>query len=420
MLKIGLTGGIAAGKSTVAARLVERGAVLIDADRLAREVLAPGTVGLDQVVEAFGSDLIAHDGGLDRRALAAIVFDDDSHRERLNAIVHPLVRQEAERRITEAGEEAIIVQDIPLLVETGQGANFHLVLVVEAPPEQRIERMVQQRGMATAEALARIRAQANDAQRRAAADVVLLNQGAQGALETAVDDLWSRRLVPFEANLQEQRRARPDGPAVLTAYDPAWPAAAQRIAARLQWAGADAVLSVEHIGSTAVPGLAAKDVLDLQVAVADLDQADAFAGELGRAGFPVVSAADSDTPKPCDPDPHHWRKRFHSTADPGRPVNIHVRVMGSAGWKFALAFRDWLRNDSAAIELYRAEKERVAADHAGDCSTAGYAAAKEQWFSSTAYPAMLAWAEATDWRAPSAAGEDPGSADHDSRPTDRV
>ncbi|MEE1620177.1 dephospho-CoA kinase [Zafaria sp. Z1313] len=199
MLSIGLTGGIASGKSAVARRLVERGAVLVDADRIAREVVEPGTPGLDAVVAAFGPDVLGRDGSLDRAALGALVFSAPEARERLNGIVHPLVRAESARRAAAAGPRAVVVQDIPLLVETGQAGRFDLVVTVQAPLDERLRRMAEDRGMAPEDARARIAAQAGDEERAAAADVVLENAGTLDELRTAVDVLWDERIAPLAA-----------------------------------------------------------------------------------------------------------------------------------------------------------------------------------------------------------------------------
>jgi dephospho-CoA kinase len=198
VLRIGLTGGIGSGKSTVSRLLVERGAVLVDADRLAREVVEPGTPGLAAVVEAFGDRVLAADGSLDRPALAAIVFADPEARRRLDGIVHPLVRQRAAELVAAAPADAVVVQDVPLLVETGQTASYDLVLVVEADPETRLARLVQ-RGLTEADARARIAAQASDEQRRAVADVVLDNSGSLESLAEQVDRFWAERVEPARA-----------------------------------------------------------------------------------------------------------------------------------------------------------------------------------------------------------------------------
>ena len=196
MLNVGLTGGIAAGKSAVAALLVEHGAVLIDADAIARAVVEPGTPGLAEVVAAFGPGMLGPDGALDRPGLGALVFADSAARERLNAIIHPRVRAEAARLRAAAPADAVVVQDIPLLVETGQGGDFDLVIVVAAPLAERLRRMVRDRGMDEADARARIAAQATDAQRAAVADVVVDNSGSLEQLRQQVNEIWETRIAP--------------------------------------------------------------------------------------------------------------------------------------------------------------------------------------------------------------------------------
>lgn len=195
MQRIGLTGGIAAGKSVAAQRLAERGAVLIDYDVLSREAVAPASAGLAEVVEAFGPEVLTADGVLDRPRLGAVVFADPSARERLNSIVHPVVRRlAAEREAAAAAADpgAVVVHDIPLLVETGRADAFHVVVVVDAPALLRVERLVRTRGLDRAEAERRIAAQASDADRLAAADVVLDGSGDPEGLRAEVDALWDR------------------------------------------------------------------------------------------------------------------------------------------------------------------------------------------------------------------------------------
>ncbi|MDF9749277.1 dephospho-CoA kinase [Arthrobacter sp. ES3-54] len=401
MLKIGLTGGIASGKSMVAARLRELGAVLVDADALAREVVEPGTPGLASVAAAFGASTLTPDGRLDRARLGALVFGDPERLAVLNGIIHPLVRERAAAIVAAAPAGAVVVQDIPLLVETGQGKKFHLVVVVDAPDDVRIQRMAEHRNMSIDEAHARMSAQASRGDRLAAADVVLENSGTPEELMQAVDTLWEQRLTPFAVNLKEQRIApRTEGP-VLAPADPAWAAQAGRLVARLQTVVPRDVLAVDHIGSTAVPGLDAKDVIDLQLSVRDLDAADRIAALLADAGFPRWPGIIADNPKPAHPDPADWGKRLHGNADPGRPVNLHLRAAGSPGWRYALCFRDWLRADAGARTDYVAEKKRVAGLHETDRSTAGYAADKEGWFTDYAAPRMEAWVQRTGWEPPS-------------------
>lgn len=403
MLKVGLTGGIAAGKSLVARRLRERGALLIDADVLAREVVEPGTPGLQAVVAAFGKEILNDDGGLDRPALGAAVFGDHAKREQLNAIIHPLVRARSAQLVAEAEPERIIVQDIPLLVETGQGSRFHLVLVVDAPEEVRIRRMVTDRGMAEADARARIAAQATRAQRLAAADVVLENVESQDSILARVDRLWEERLEPFASNLAAARVAAVSGGPVLAEPRPDWPQQAKRLADRIRSAD-ERILAVDHIGSTAVPGLPAKDVIDLQVSVSSLAEADAVADSLASAGFPRRPGVWRDIPKPSHPDPADWEKRLHGNADPGRSANVHVRVAGSPGWRFALGFRDWLRANPEMAQEYLAEKERLADLHAADSSTGRYSKDKERWLTNVAEPGMQEWIRRVQWRPDSPVG----------------
>ncbi|WP_041775714.1 dephospho-CoA kinase [Blastococcus saxobsidens] len=195
MLTIGLTGGIGSGKSTVARLLAERGALVVDADRIAREVLEPGTPGLAAVAAEFGGGVLAADGSLDRAALAAIVFAAEDARRRLDGLVHPLVRQRSAETIAGAPADAVVVNDVPLLVETGRAGSYDLVLVVETDLETRVTRLIE-RGLPEQDARARIAAQATDEQRRAVADVVVDNSGTPEALAEQVDRFWRERVVP--------------------------------------------------------------------------------------------------------------------------------------------------------------------------------------------------------------------------------
>ena len=189
---VGLTGGIGAGKSTAAKLLAERGALILDADVAAREVVAPGTDGLAAVVAEFGSTVLDPEGALDRAALAAVIFADQDRRAALNAIVHPRVREWMAERVVAAPEGTVVVQDIPLLVESGLAGLFELVVVVDAADAVRIARLVRDRGMTEQEASARIAAQAPREQRLAAADVVLNNDGTAEELADQVAELWNR------------------------------------------------------------------------------------------------------------------------------------------------------------------------------------------------------------------------------------
>jgi dephospho-CoA kinase len=194
-MMVGLTGGVGAGKSAVSARLAELGAVIVDSDALAREVVLPGTEGLAGVVAAFGDGVLSADGSLDRPALGRLVFADPEARRRLEAIVHPLVRARSGEIIAGAPSDAVIVNDIPLLVETGMQRLFEMVVVVSASEETRVERLGG-RGMSAADARSRIAAQATDDERAAVADVVIVNDGSLADLHARVDELWRTRLDP--------------------------------------------------------------------------------------------------------------------------------------------------------------------------------------------------------------------------------
>jgi len=191
-LKAGLTGGIGSGKSEVSRRLAEHGAIVIDADRIAREVVEPGSPGLERVVAEFGPEVLREDGSLDRERLGAIVFADRDRLAALNAIVHPLVGARVAELQDAAPDDAIVVYDVPLLVESGFADAFHLVVLVQAPAVLRVERLVRTRGMDRAEAERRIAAQAPDEERLAVADVVLDGSGAPEDLQAQVDALWDR------------------------------------------------------------------------------------------------------------------------------------------------------------------------------------------------------------------------------------
>ena len=192
MLRVGLTGSIGSGKSAVSSRLAARGAVVVDADKLAREALEPGTEGLREVVAAFGNEILDGNGALDRAALGGVVFTDEVARRRLEAIVHPRVHARAAELESAAADDAVVVHDVPLLVETGQAAAYDLVLVVDVPPELAVHRLVHQRGMTADEAAARLRAQASRARRLDAADVVIHNAGTLVELDQRVDEVWKQ------------------------------------------------------------------------------------------------------------------------------------------------------------------------------------------------------------------------------------
>ena len=397
MLRIGLTGGIGAGKSTVSATFSDCGGIIVDGDVIAREVVEPGTEGLSALVDAFGREILLPDGALNRPALAAKAFVDDEQRAKLNGIVHPLVGRRREEIIAAVSEDAVVVEDIPLLVETGMAPMFPLVVVVYADVETRVKRLIN-RGMAEADARARIAAQSTDEQRRAIADVLLDNSGSEGELVERARELWYQRVLPLAHNIRTRQTVA--SPPALVPYDPAWPDDARRIIARLQTACGSKALRVDHIGSTAVPGMDGKDVIDIQVTVASLAAADEIADALAEVGYPRKEHITADVAKPDarstmadfdhTSDASLWQKRFHGAADPGRPAHIHIRVDGWPGQQFALLFTDWLVANPGVREDYLAAKRAALA-------APDYADAKEPWFLD-AYRRAWEWADTTGWR----------------------
>ncbi|HYS33825.1 MAG TPA: dephospho-CoA kinase [Streptosporangiaceae bacterium] len=191
MLRVGLTGGIGAGKSEVARRLAAQGAVLIDADAIARQVVAPGTDGLAAVVAAFGAGVLRPEGDLDRDRLGEIVFADPAELAKLNAIIHPLVGARMAELEKDAGQDAIVVHDVPLLAENYLAAGYDLVVVVDAPEHAQLDRLIRHRRMSQEQAQARMAAQASRDSRLAVADLVVDNSSSLAELDRQVGDLWA-------------------------------------------------------------------------------------------------------------------------------------------------------------------------------------------------------------------------------------
>lgn len=190
MMRVGLTGGVGSGKSEVSRRMADRGAVVIDADLLAREVVAPGTAGLDEVVAAFGSQVLAADGALDRPKLAQIIFADPDRRATLNSIVHPRVARRTEELVTAAEPNDVVVEDVPLLVENSLEQRYDVVVVIDVAEQTQIERIMRDRGETEEQAWARVRAQAGRQQRRAVADIVIDNSGTLADLDAQLAQVW--------------------------------------------------------------------------------------------------------------------------------------------------------------------------------------------------------------------------------------
>jgi dephospho-CoA kinase len=191
MLRVGLTGGIGAGKSEVGRRLEAQGAVLIDADAIARQVVAPGTAGLDAITSAFGGGVLRPDGELDRERLGEIVFAGEAELARLNAIVHPLVAARMAELEAQAGQDAIVVHDVPLIAENDLASAYDLVVVVDAPDHTRIERLIRNRTISEEQVRARMAAQATRSDRLAIADLVVDNSSSLAELDRQVGDLWT-------------------------------------------------------------------------------------------------------------------------------------------------------------------------------------------------------------------------------------
>ena len=402
MLRIGLTGGIGAGKSTVSATFSECGGIVVDGDVISREVVEPGTEGLAKLVDAFGAHILRPDGALDRPALAAIAFSDEDKRQTLNGIVHPLVAHRRSELIAAAAEDAVIVEDIPLLVESQMAPMFPLVVIVHADPEVRVSRLIEYRGFTEADARARIAAQATEEQRRQVADVWLDNAGTEGELVEKARELWYQRILPFAHNLTTRtpvRACRRTGP---RRPDVAGPGAAHRRAAehhlrapccphrphRVDRGGRYGRQGRHrHAGDGRVArgcrrarrGPAARR---LSARRGDhLRRAEARCPQHRRAVRPPQRYTRCGT------------SSFHASGDPGRPTNIHIRVAGWPNQQFALLFVDWLAANPGVRADYLAVK-RSAAQHD---DVARYADAKEPWFLD-AYRRAWAWADATGWR----------------------
>lgn len=297
-LGIGLSGGIGSGKSTVSRALADQGAVVIDADRLAREVVEPDTPGLEAIAQRFGSDILTADGALDRPSLARIVFADPAARRDLESITHPLIAQRTREQIRAAPPGSIVVHDVPLLVEAGYAPRYHLVIIVGTPAQTRLERLVTRRGMDRAEAQQRIDAQATDEDRRAVADVWLDNEGTLEQVRRATDVLYAERLVPFLTNLEQ-------GLGLETSEVPG-PEEAERLGARLQH------LLGDDLGGDLQLDPGTESLL---VLLAPGVSTDAVRERLACGGFPAVGQAR------------------HASADPGRPVMLTVRehTVGAGG-----------------------------------------------------------------------------------------
>lgn len=335
MLMVGLTGGIGAGKSTVTAVLEAAGAVIVDADRIAREVVEPGTPGLAMLVAEFGEDILGSDGSLDRAELAARAFADADRTVALNAITHPLIGERTAELFGTAPADAIVVHDMPLLVEGGMTPAYHLVIVVDTPAEIRLRRLVEQRGMPEGDARARMSRQATDEARRVEADVVIDNSGDRGLARDTAQMLVELRLRPFEHNL---RTATPVvGDRTVVPFRPEWAAEASRATARLRHVLEGAATRVDHVGPTSIDGLDAPNILDLQVTVRDAATVDRALELLTGAGY----VRDRTSERPL----LHW-------CDPARPLEVSILAEDDPDHEFALLMGEVIGTDPSARAEY--------------------------------------------------------------------
>ncbi|HLS34193.1 MAG TPA: dephospho-CoA kinase, partial [Brevibacterium sp.] len=262
-LLIGLTGGIGAGKSTVASLFRARGAAVVDADAIAREVVEPGSPALTALAGEFGDEVLTGTGGLDRAALAAAAFVSSERTAALNAIMHPAIGDLTAARMAELSDHPVVVHDVPLLVENGMTARYHLSVLVDVPEQVRLERLTTTRGLDREDALRRIRAQADDAQRRRACDALLDNSTTQADLAQRFAALWEQRIDPFRRHRAERSPAEPLRLAEEEATTAAVEAAGTRLVARIERAAAAASLTCT---GTHAPG---GDGVEISLAVQD-------------------------------------------------------------------------------------------------------------------------------------------------------
>lgn len=365
---------------------------MLDADRIAREVVEPGTPGLAAVRERFGAGVVTAEGTLDRAALGAIVFSDADSRRALEDITHPLIAARTAALAAAASPETLVVHDIPLLVETGKAPTYHLVVAVDVTAEERVRRLVESRGMVEADAYARISHQASREDRLAVADIVLDNNGSVADLVAQVDRLW-RRVSEYDVRLRAGDPVPLDRPVPVTT-EPSWPDQSRRALARLAHRLRPLLgegMALDHVGPTAVPGLPAPDVLHLQVGLPSDEDA-------GREDVPAALLRVGYVPVPDQ----GTAEARHLSCDPGRPAVVWLRVAGAPGWRTALLARDWLRAEPGArADLARSYGRGIPDGGAPpqvappQVATDGFPAG---WWESVA-PQAEAWAARTGWAA---------------------
>lgn len=311
-LLIGLTGGIGAGKSTVAAHFRARGATVVDADAIAREVVEPGEPALVALVAEFGDGILTEAGELDRAALASAAFAAPERTAALNAIMHPAIGDRTTARLAELADHGVAVHDVPLLVENGMTARYHLSVLVDVPEEIRLERLTTSRGLDREDALRRIRAQADDEQRRLACDAILDNSTTERELEARFTALWEERIEPFRRHRADGTPApssgRTEGEESARALD----AAGTRLVARIERAASAAQVACT---ATHEPG---PEGVEISLTVQDEDAATRLRGVLADVGFAPAADGAARLAETA---------RFAHT-DPGRPAFVAVDLSG--------------------------------------------------------------------------------------------
>lgn len=320
-ITVAVTGGIGAGKSTVSGLLAERGAIVVDSDRLAREAVDVGTSGLLAIKNRFGEAVIAENGSLNRPALASIVFTDPAARQDLEGIIHPLVRARFEAIRVQAPSGSVVVNDIPLLTTVAAAASFHLVVGVYAAESARITRLVE-RGLTDVDARARIAAQISDAARRSLCDLWIDNNSTPAAAQQEADQLWCR-LAEFAANVELAQVAADEDRAVVS-YRSEWPAIAARLSARIE--RATGLGPARHVGPTSIPGQAAPDRVELELTLENPGDGEALKSGLIAAGLPPRRG---NRPGGLLPRGGQSRRRLgdvHGNADPGQSLSLYFTV----------------------------------------------------------------------------------------------
>ena len=405
MLRIGLTGGIGAGKSAVSATFSQCGGVVVDGDVIAREVVEPGTEGLAALVDAFGDDILLPDGALNRPALAAKAFSSDETRATLNGIVHPLVGKRRAELIAAVPEDSVVVEDIPLLVESGMAPMFPLVVVVFADAEVRLTRLVEQRGMAEDDARARIAAQASDSS--------VARSPMSGWTIRVLPRRWPNVLV--RSGITASRRSPPISVrATLLAHPSDWflPIRSGRTRPH-----ASSPVSRPRVGQTRCasttsapprfPGWTRRMPSTFRSRSNHWLRQTNSTAALRSAGYPRIDDVSSDVVKldarstaerfDHSGDAALWRKRLHGSADPGRPTFVHLRVDGWPNQQFALLFVDWLKANPDVRDEYLSVKRDAERAASPDGDIERYLDVKEPWFLE-AYRRAWDWADSSSWR----------------------